>query len=125
MSAKILQINFTFSVSRAAYEQTVAPMASDFAAVPGCRWKIWLMNEAESEAGGIYLFEDDASLRTFLGSPLVAAVTSHPALSDFSVKQFETLEAITKVTRGPLRKQPQPKLQGIRIHASADLSADA
>lgn len=104
MSAKILQINFTFSVSRAAYEQTVAPMASDFAAVPGCRWKIWLMNEAESEAGGIYLFEDDASLRTFLGSPLVAAVTSHPALSDFSVKQFETLEAITKVTRGPIEK---------------------
>ncbi len=104
MSAKILQINFKFSVPRAAYEQTVAPMASDFAAVPGCRWKIWLMNEAESEAGGIYLFEDDASLRTFLSSPLVASVTSHPALSDFSVKQFDTLEAITKITRGPLEK---------------------
>ena len=104
MSTKILQINFKFSVPRAAYEQTVAPMASDFAAVPGCRWKIWLMNEAENEAGGIYLFEDDASLQTFLASPLVAAVTSHPALRDFSVKQFDTLEAISKVTRGPIEK---------------------
>ena len=104
MSAKILQINFKFSVPRAAYEQTVAPMASNFAAVPGCRWKIWLMNETESEAGGIYLFEDDTSLSTFLGSPLVASVTSHPALSNFSVKQFDTLEAITKVTRGPIEK---------------------
>jgi hypothetical protein len=104
MSAKILQINFKFSVPRAAYEQTVAPMADDFAAVPGCRWKIWLMNEAESEAGGIYLFDGDASLKTFLEGPLVAGVVSHPALSDFSVKQFDALEAISRITRAPLDK---------------------
>ena len=104
MSAKILQVNFKFNVPRAAYEQTVAPMASDFAAVRGCRWKIWLMNEAESEAGGVYLFDDDASLKAFLESPLVAQVTSHPALSDFSVKQFDVLEAVTRITRGPIEK---------------------
>ena len=104
MSVKVLQINFKFNVPCEAYEQTVSPMASEFAAVPGCRWKIWLMNEANNEAGGIYLFEDDASLGTFLSSPLVAAVTSHPALSDFSVKQFDTLEAISKITRGPIEK---------------------
>ncbi len=104
MSVKVLQINFQFNVPRDAYEQTVAPMAGDFAAVPGCRWKIWLMNEAAQEAGGIYLFEDEASLQTYLNSPLVPAVTSHPALSDFSVKQFDTLEAVTKVTRGPIEK---------------------
>lgn len=63
--------------------------------VRGCRWKIWLMNESESEAGGVYLFEDDASLKAFLEGPLVAQVTSHPALSDFSVKQFDVLEAVT------------------------------
>jgi hypothetical protein len=79
-------------------------MANDFSAVRGCRWKIWLMNEAESEAGGVYLFEDDASLKTFLESPLVAQVTSHPALSDFSVKQFDVMEAVTKITRGPIEK---------------------
>lgn len=104
MSVKILQINFTFNVPSDAYEQAVSSMASDFAAVPGCRWKIWLMNEAKREAGGIYLFDDDASLQTFLTSSLVAQVTSHPALSDFSVKQFDTLEAITKITRGPIEK---------------------
>lgn len=104
MAVKILQINFQFNVPREAYEQTVTPMASDFAAVPGCRWKIWLMNEANNEAGGIYLFEDEASLQTYLNSPLVVAVTSHPALSNFSVKQFDTLEAVTKVTRGPIEK---------------------
>lgn len=104
MSGKILQINFKFNVPKAAYEQTVSPMASEFAAVPGCRWKIWLMNEANSEAGGIYHFEDDASLQTYLTSSLVAQVTSHPALSDFSVKQFDVMEEVTQVTRGPVEK---------------------
>ena len=104
MSVKILQINFKFNVSRAAYEQTVAPMAGDFAAVPGCHWKIWLMNETENEAGGVYLFDSDASLSAYLKSPLVAAVTSHPALSHFSVKQFDAMEAVTKVTRGPIEE---------------------
>jgi len=104
MSAKILQVNFKFNVPSAAYEQAVSPMAGDFAAVPGCRWKIWLMNEAESEAGGIYQFEDGASLKAFLEGPLVAGVVSHPALSDFSVKQFETLEAISRITRAPIDK---------------------
>ncbi|MBP6823486.1 MAG: YdhR family protein [Acidobacteria bacterium] len=60
MSAKILQINFKFSAPRDAYEQTVAPMASDFATVPGSRRKIWLMHETESEAGGICQYKNGA-----------------------------------------------------------------
>lgn len=104
MSAKILQVNFKYNVSGDEYEQAVSPMANDFAAVAGCRWKIWLINEAENEAGGIYLFDDDASLKAFLESPLVAQVTSHPALRDFSVKQFDVMEEITAITRGPVRK---------------------
>ena len=53
MSGKILQINFKFDVSRADYERAVSPLAGEFAAVAGLRWKIWLMNEAESESAGI------------------------------------------------------------------------
>jgi hypothetical protein len=102
MSGKILQINFKFNVSRAEYEQAVSPLASQFAAVPGLRWKIWLMNEAESESGGIMLFDDDSSLQAFLAGPLAAQVTGHPALSDFSVKQFDVMEGETAITRGPV-----------------------
>ena len=105
MSTKILQVNFKFNISRAAYEELVSPMASKFADVRGCRWKIWLMNEAKSEAGGIYLFEDEESLKAFLGGPLVSGVKNHPALSNFSVKHFNTLDAITKITRGPIEKR--------------------
>ena len=102
MAQQILQVNFKFNVEREQYENTVAPMAQDFAEVPGCLWKVWLMNDTEKEAGGIYLFADETSIETFKGSPLVAAVLSHPALSDFNIKQFEVLETVSRVTRAPL-----------------------
>lgn len=102
MAQQILQINFKFNVAREQYENTIEPMAQDFADVPGCLWKVWLMNDKENEAGGIYLFADEASIETFKGSSLVASVLAHPALSDFNIKQFEVLEQISRVTRAPL-----------------------
>ena len=42
--AQILQVNFKFNVPREQYENTVSPMAQDFANVPGLLWKVWLMN---------------------------------------------------------------------------------
>ena len=102
MSGRIMQLNFKFSVSGAEYEQAVSPLANDIAAVAGLRWKIWMINEAEREAGGIYLFDDEASVKEFLEGPLAAQVTGHPALSDFSVKQFDVMEDQTAITRGPV-----------------------
>jgi hypothetical protein len=102
-----MQLNFKFSVSGKAYQQAVAPLAADYAAVEGLRWKIWMINEAEQEAGGIYLFEDEAAINTFLESPLAVKVTSHPALSDFSVKQFDVMDDVTAITRGPIGELAQ------------------
>jgi hypothetical protein len=97
-----MQLNFKFGVSGSEYEQAVSPLASQFAAVAGLRWKIWMINEAENEAGGIYMFEDEASVNAFLEGPLAAQVTGHPALSDFSVKQFDVMGSLSEVTRGPV-----------------------
>ncbi len=98
----MLQLNFNFSVAKEEYEQAVSPLADKFANVPGLKWKIWILNAEKSEAGGIYLFENQASLDEFLAGPLAKTVTGHPALSDFSVKQFGIMKDITEVTRGPL-----------------------
>lgn len=103
MSGRIMQLNFKFSVSGSEYEQAVSPLASQFAAVAGLRWKIWMMNEPENEAGGIYMFEDEASVNAFLEGPLAAQVTNHPALSEFSVKQFDVMGHLSEVTRGPVQ----------------------
>ena len=102
MAQQILQVNFNFNVSREQYESTVAPLAQDFANVPGCIWKIWLVNEENREAGGIYLFADESSVESFKSSPLVASVLRHPALSNFNIKQFGVLEGISRTTRAPL-----------------------
>ncbi|MEE8417766.1 MAG: YdhR family protein [candidate division Zixibacteria bacterium] len=103
MPGKILQLNFKFNVTSAEYEQAVSPLAEKFAAVDGLRWKIWLMNESETEAGGLYLFDNETSLKSFLDGPLAAAVSNHPALSDMSVKQFDVMDDITAITRGPVK----------------------
>ena len=102
MSEKVLQVNFKFNVSRAEYEGAVAGLADAFAAVPGCRWKIWLINEREREAGGIYLFDNDAAVDAMLNSELIAGVLAHPALADFSVKRFDVLPEVSAKTRAPL-----------------------
>lgn len=103
MSGRILQINFKYNdVSAAEFEETVNPLAEPISEVNGLRWKIMMHNEETSEAGGVYLFENAASVDAFLSGPIVAQVTSHPALSDFSVKQFGIMEGFTAITRGPV-----------------------
>jgi hypothetical protein len=102
MPGRILQVNFKFNVTKDQYHEAVSALADNFAALDGLSWKVWIMNEAEKEAGGIYMFKDEASLKAYLDGPLAAGVISHPALSDFSVKQFEVMDDLSKVTRGPI-----------------------
>ena len=102
MSEIMLQVNFNYSVTKEEYQQAVAPLADKFANVPGLKWKIWILNAENSEAGGIYMFDSQASLDTYLNGPLAEVVTTHPALSNFSIKQFTIMGDITKVTRGPV-----------------------
>lgn len=100
--AQILQINFKYKGSRTDYERIVTPAVSPLAKVGGLRWKIWIINEATHEAGGIYLFADKASVQRFLASDLVAGVTSNPAFSNFNVKQSVVMMRQTVGTRGPV-----------------------
>ena len=102
MPGRILQVNFKFSVTKDQYHEAVSALADKFAALDGLSWKVWIMNEAEKEAGGIYMFKDEASVKAYLDGPLAAGVISHPALSDFSVKQFDVMDDLSKVTRGPI-----------------------
>ena len=77
-------------------------MAQQIAKVNGLLWKVWLMNEAERTAGGIYLFKDDESLQSYLKGEIIAASKSNPAVSDFEVKIFAPMPELTKITRGPV-----------------------
>ena len=102
MNAKILQINFKLKVSTAEYEKICQSVAHPVADVPGLRWKLWLLNEGEKEAGGVYLFDGEQELNDYLAGPIIAQVKSHPALQDLSAKQFDIMEDVTAITRGPV-----------------------
>lgn len=101
MAQRILQINFNFSSSRAEYEAASQPNAAPIAAAPGLSWKIWLMNEAQAEAGGIYLFDGEAAAQGF-AQEAEAMLRDDPSLSNVSVKQFGVIESLTASTRGPI-----------------------
>ena len=61
------------------------------------------MNEADSEGGGIYLFDDKASAQAFLTGPLITGMMANPVVSNISVKLFDVTDPHTAVTRGPVR----------------------
>lgn len=102
MSVQILQINLKYNVPTGELKAAFDGLVDDIAAVPGLRWKVWILNEANQEAGGIYLFEDADSVQAYLGGQIVAGIKAHPAVSDISVKQFGVVEDLTAKTRGPL-----------------------
>lgn len=98
----ILQINFNLNVSGAEYQKMADSVAHAFVDVPGLRWKIWLLNPAAQEAGGIYLFDSQASLDEYLKGPLVAQLRGLTSIRDISIKQFEVIPGETALTRGPV-----------------------
>jgi hypothetical protein len=102
MSQPLLQINFSLAVPVTDYKAMCSSLASTFAAVPGLRWKTWILNEQQNEAGGIYLFESEAALQAFVDGPLAAQVRTHPALTNVTAKVFSVMEDVSTVTRAPI-----------------------
>ncbi len=100
MPGKILQINYKLDGPRDKYEEENEPYAQPIADVPGLRWKIWIINEEHGEAGGIYLFADDATMKGFLDGPIIAEMKGDPSLS---IKSFDVIDGLTAVTRGPVK----------------------
>jgi len=49
MSARILQINFRFSITPAELMEGFHPLVEPISKVAGLRWKVWSLNEAENE----------------------------------------------------------------------------
>jgi len=101
VSAKILQINYKLNGPRAEYEKENLPYAQPIADIPGLRWKIWIINEAQSEAGGIYLFDNDAAVQAFVDGPVIADMKGDPTLS---IKAFDVIAELTAITRGPVKQ---------------------
>jgi hypothetical protein len=107
VSPVVLQINITINIPVAELEPVWLEAAQPIADTPGLRWKVWIKNQAEREVGGIYLFDDEASVQAYLNGPIVAAIKASPVIVSISAKIFNIMEAHTAITRGPLELETQ------------------
>ncbi|MDY6827043.1 MAG: YdhR family protein [Bacillota bacterium] len=102
MAKKILQINLRFNVSAEDLAKEFESAAVPIAKVPGLKWKIFGLDRERSEACGIYLFEDSASLKAYIEGPIMARMKSLDAFSEITMKQFDCVEEASAITRGPV-----------------------
>jgi putative monooxygenase ydhR len=102
MTQKMLEINFKFTQSADDYKKLVAPFADPIAAVPGLTWKVWILNDKAHEAGGVYLFKDEASLNAYLRGEIVTGLKQQQTLKEITTKVFDVVEDMSLKTRGPI-----------------------
>ena len=101
MALKLLQMDYLYPGpwgDEMAAE--LSELAHRIADVPGLICKVWTENREAGEAGGIYLFEDEASLDAYLG-PKVARMEAS-GIRGIRAKKFNVNEELTRITRGRL-----------------------
>jgi hypothetical protein len=101
MPKKLVQVNYKFDTPRFQYEKIQLQWVQTFAEFRGLVWKIYLMNEEEKEAGGIILFEDESSAKSYL-RVVEDAVNASPFFSDCKTKLFDIMDEHTQICRGPV-----------------------
>lgn len=75
-------------------------LARSIAEEPGLLWKIWTENQAEREAGGIYLFTDEQSAKDYISKHTARLKTF--GIEKVNAKLFDVNVPLTRITKGPL-----------------------
>jgi hypothetical protein len=99
--SKLLQIDFPFSGPFGdEMAEALKGLAHSITEEPGFIWKIWTENESAREAGGIYLFENEATANAYLD--MHTARLKDLGISEINAKIFDANEDLSKITAGPL-----------------------
>lgn len=101
MALKLLQMEYLFSgpwgeEMAAEYSE----LARRIADVPGLICKVWTENRETGEAGGVYLFDDEASLDAYLKGKIERMTAA--GVKGLRAKKFDINEPLTRITRGRL-----------------------
>ena len=99
MTLKLLQMDYPFSDPWGSeMAEEYSHLAHTIADVRGLICKVWTENPATGEAGGIYLFEDEASLDSYLAGKIERMKAS--GIDGVRVRKFDVNERLTQITRG-------------------------
>ena len=104
MSKRVLTVKFNYSIPTEELKTRMAAVAPKYSDIPGCHWKMWVINEDRKEGGGVYLFESATNLERYLNSNLFAAVLNNPVYSNLQTNTFGVLEDASIITGAPLTK---------------------
>lgn len=77
--------------------------ATIIASVEGLIWKIWVLQDEESEMGGVYLFANREAAEAYLNHPVIQALCSNPAVVSTQSQLWEVEGFLSATTRAPLR----------------------
>jgi hypothetical protein len=110
--AVVLQVDFPYAGPWGeAMHAQMADLAVSIAGEPGLIWKIWTEQPDSNQAGGIYLFQDQASAQAYLFQDQASAqayLDMHRArLAGFGVPQvnaklFQVNRPLSLIDRAPL-----------------------
>ena len=92
----IVQINFPFAGPAADLRTAMLAAAPKFTGMNGLVWKVWLVDEARKEGGGIYLSSSRALADAFAAGNIVAELRkSRPGAE---VKVFDDFREASTLT---------------------------
>lgn len=98
---KLLQVHFAFpGPFGAEMAEQLQGLAASINEEPGMIWKIWTENAAAQEAGGIYLFEDEASAAAYL--KMHTARLQQLGVTHVHGKIFDVNADLTQINQGPI-----------------------
>jgi hypothetical protein len=96
----ILQVRTTTRTSPGAILAGAEGPARAIAAVPGLIWKVWILDEAASELGGVYLFASRAEAQAYVDGPILEHLRHDPRVARVEHRMWET-HALSALTRAP------------------------
>ncbi len=102
MTKQVFTVKFNYSISAEELKKIMSAVASKFSSIPGCCWKIWVINANNNEAGGVYLFESANALELYKASTLFAPVVTNPAFSNLQTNGFDVVENASIITGAPI-----------------------
>jgi hypothetical protein len=100
MSTTILHVLTTTRTSPGAILAGSAGPARAIAAVPGLIWKVWILDEAAAELGGVYLFASRAQAQAYVDGPILEHLRHDPRVVRVVHRIWDT-HALSALTRAP------------------------
>jgi len=101
MMNKLLQVDFEFhGPFGQELSSALTELAHSINNEAGLIWKIWTENEKTQQAGGIYLFESEATALAYL--EMHAARLKEMGIPEVSGKIFDVNQSLSLINQGPI-----------------------